>query len=418
MTTGELAIVLGGGKGTRLFPLTKQRSKPAVPIAGKYRLIDIPISNCINSGIHRIFVLTQFLTASLHRHVYETYKFDTFSKGFVEILPAEQTLTSADWYQGTADAVRRQQHRIDRIDPQNILILPGDHLYRMDFQQILRFHRDADSDVTISASCVPEAAISRYGLMRCRQDHRICEYIEKPDGSTDISGFRIGSGSDSSFLASMGIYACRADVLKEVLLQNPGQDFGRDILPRLIGSYRIHAYIFRDYWEDIGTISSFYNANLALTQKNPPFDFFDPGQPIYTRSRFLPHSYLDGTLVNQSLVSDGCRISNSRIEGSIIGLRSVIGSGSRLHRVVMMGADFYEDEDDRRRNHDAGIPNTGIGEDCSIERAILDKNVRIGKRVVIRSHVSEPDREADEYVLRDGIVIVPKGTVIPDGAEI
>ncbi len=413
-----LAIVLGGGRGTRLYPLTKMRAKPAVPIAGKYRLIDIPISNCINSGLTRIFVLTQFLSASLQRHVYQTYKFDVFSQGFVEILPAEQTLTSTDWYQGTADAVRRQMNRFLSRAPEDALILAGDHLYRMDYRDFIRFHRESRADVTIAVLPISADEASRFGILKTNGEGRIVAFREKPQGAEALAGLESYPGQTRPYLASMGIYIFRMDVLARLLEEVPGEDFGRHIIPAAIESARVYAFPFRGYWEDIGTISAFYEANLALTRPNPPFDFYDPRHPIYTRPRFLPASRIDGCRLERTVVADGCRLYEADIEESIVGLRSVVRPGARLRQVVMMGADFYESEDQKAENRRLGRPHVGIGQDAYIERAIIDKNARIGRGVTIRSHAGEPDREEENYVIRDGIVVIPKNAVVPAGTVI
>lgn len=413
-----VAVVLGGGRGTRLYPLTKIRAKPAVPIAGKYRLIDIPISNCINSGITRIFVLTQFLTASLHRHVYNTYRFDVFSGGFVELLPAEQTPTSEAWYQGTADAVRQQLHHITHHHPEDVLILAGDHLYRMDYGAFVAYHRRARADVTLGVLPVRAEDAPRFGILRVNDEGQVVAFEEKPKDPAVLEGLVSRPGSDKPFLGSMGIYIFRLDVLTRLLDEVQGDDFGHHIIPAAIASTRVYAYPFEGYWEDIGTIQAFYEANLALTRPNPPFDFYDPRFPIYTRSRFLPASRIDGCRLERTVVADGCRLYEADLEECVIGLRSVIRPGARLRQVVMMGADFYEDEDQRAENRRLGRPPLGIGHNVLIERAILDKNVRIGDGVVIRSHEGEPDREEDLYVIRNGIVVIPESTIIPPGTVI
>ncbi len=413
-----LAIILGGGRGTRLFPLTKMRAKPAVPLAAKYRLIDIPISNCINSEINRIFVLTQFLSASLHRHVYETYKFDVFYDGFVELLPAEQTLTSAAWYQGTADAVRRQMHRVLRINPRDSLILSGDHLYRMDYTEFLDFHRSNEADITIAVYPVPMEDTHRFGILKTDPSHRVIRYLEKPQNPDDLTDMAVNPDSGRPFLASMGVFLFRTDRLRAVLETVSGEDFGRDIIPNAIGSHRVFAFPFRGYWEDIGSMASFFNANLSLTDIEPPFDFYDPNSPIYTRSRFLPPSRMDGCRLSRVVIADGCRIASAAIERSIIGNRSIIRSGAALKEVVMLGADHYEDVAERDRNEQNGLPHIGIGEDSMIERAIIDKNVRIGQRVRITRHEQDSDCDRERYSIRDGITVIPKNAVIPDGTVI
>jgi glucose-1-phosphate adenylyltransferase len=413
-----LAVVLGGGRGGRLYPLTKLRAKPAMPIAGKYRLIDIPISNCINSGITRIFVLTQFLSASLHRHVFATYKFDVFSGGFVEILPAEQTLTRSDWYQGTADAVRQQMHRFLSREPEDVLILAGDHLYRMDYSQFIRFHRESRADVTVAVLPVSAADALRYGILHTNDEGRIVAFREKPQGADALEGLESRHGDERPYLASMGVYVFRMDVLVRLLEETSGDDFGKHIIPAAIESVRVYAFPFDGYWEDIGTISAFYEANLALTRQDPPFDFYDPHRPIYTRSRFLPPSRVDGCRMQQVLVAEGCWLYDADIKESIIGLRSVVRPGAQLRQVVMMGADYYEDDDEKVENRRLGRPHVGIGQDAHIERAIIDKNARIGQGVIIHSHEGEPDREEEHYAIRDGIVVIPKNAIISDGTTV
>ncbi|MDY7039641.1 MAG: glucose-1-phosphate adenylyltransferase [Chloroflexota bacterium] len=413
-----LAVILGGGRGTRLNPLTKLRAKPAVPLASKYRLIDIPISNCINSGITRIFVLTQFLSASLHRHVYRTYKFDVFSGGFVEILPAEQTLTSTDWYQGTADAVRRQVQRFVSRGAEDVVILAGDHLYRMDYAEFVRYHRESRADATIAVLPVSAADAPRYGILKTNDEGRIVAFQEKPQTAKELKGLESRHGDERPYLASMGIYVFRMDLLVRLLEENKGDDFGGCIIPTAIESVRVYAFPFDGYWEDIGTISSFYEANLALTRPYPPFDFYDPHRPIYTRSRFLPPSRIDGCRLERSVVAEGSRLYESDVEECIIGLRSVIRPGARLCKVVMMGADYYEDEDEKSENRRLGRPHVGIGQGARIERAIIDKNARIGQGVVIRSHEGEPDQERGNYVIREGIIVIPKNATIPAGTTI
>lgn len=413
-----LAIVLGGGRGARLYPLTKLRAKPAVPIAGKYRLIDIPISNCINSGITHIFVLTQFLSASLHRHVFGTYKFDVFSGGFVEILPAEQTLTRADWYQGTADAVRQQIHRFLSREPEDLLILSGDHLYRMDYSQFISFHRESRADVTVAVLPVSATDALRYGILQTNDEGRIVAFREKPQGAEALEGLESRHGDGRPYLASMGIYVFRMDVLVRLLEANSGDDFGRHIVPAAIESVRVYAFPFDGYWVDIGTISAFYEANLALARPDPPFDFYDPHRPIYTRSRFLPPSRVDGCRMKRVVLAEGCWLYDSDIEECIIGLRSVVRPGAQLRQVVMMGADYYEDDAEKAENRRLGRPHVGIGQGVHIERAIIDKNARIGQGVIVRSHEGEPDREEEHYAIRDGIVVIPKNAIIPNETTI
>ncbi len=413
-----ISIILGGGRGTRLHPLTEMRAKPAVPLAGKYRLIDIPISNCINSGITGIYVLTQFLSASLHRHVYETYKFDVFSRRFIELLPAEQTLTENNWYQGTADAVRRQLSEIRNQEIVDALILPGDHLYRMNFGDMIEEHRKNNADVTISVIPVSPKDAPRFGILKTTAHNKIVDYCEKPGDSGIWHRLINSSDTEKPLLASMGIYIFRMNVLERILQEHPGQDFGGDIIPYVIQKCRVFAFRFSGYWEDIGTIRSFYEANISLTDPHPAFDFYDPFHPIFTRARYLPPSRIDGCEINESVICDGCRIYNSQIQKSVIGLRSMIQPHCRLTRVVMMGADYYEVASEKAKNLQDRIPHMGVGNNSSIEGAIIDKNARIGKDVVIRSHQNDPDRKGDGYYIRDGLVVIPKNAVISDGTMI
>ncbi|RLC66684.1 MAG: glucose-1-phosphate adenylyltransferase [Chloroflexi bacterium] len=417
-TRDVMAVILGGGRGTRLYPLTKLRAKPAVPIGGKYRLIDIPISNCLNSDIHKIYVLTQFLSASLHRHIYQTYKFDIFTGGFVYILAAEESPSGMDWYQGTADAVRKQLPRFAHTRVEDILILSGDHLYRMDYGEFVETHREKRADVTIAVQPVASADASRFGILKTDEDDRIVSFHEKP-APDEFEGLESISNSDRPYLASMGIYIFRPDVLQEVLEGSDAEDFGKQIIPAAIEQLRVYAFPFHGYWEDIGTIRAFYEANLALTLPQPPFDFYDPQCPIYTRPRFLPYSSTDGCDLVRTVLAEGCVIHQSDIREAVIGMRSIIGPGVRIARTVMLGADFYETPERKKENRSLGRPDVGIGRGSSIEGAIIDKNARIGEGVIIRPH--EPDDEmieTDNYVIRDGVVVVPKNAVLPDGTVI
>ncbi|MCP4537953.1 MAG: glucose-1-phosphate adenylyltransferase [Chloroflexi bacterium] len=413
-----LAVILGGGRGSRLYPLTKMRSKPAVPIGGKYRLIDIPISNCLNADIHKIYVLTQFLSASLHRHIYQTYKFDVFSGGFVYTLAAEETPSGMDWYQGTADAVRKQLSHFMRARAEDVLILSGDHLYRMDYTKFIELHREKRADVTIAVQPVALADASRFGILKAEADGRISAFHEKPKPN-ELEGLECMVGSDRPCLASMGIYLFRADVLREVLETSEAEDFGKEIIPDAIENRRVYAYSFDGYWADIGTIRAFYEANLAVTVSNPSFDFYDPLHPIYTRPRFLPASRADGCDLEQVALAEGCLIERSEIRESVIGLRSIIRSDARIARTVMMGADFYETPARKADNRRRGRPDVGVGRGSVIEGAILDKNARVGEGVIIRPHPSDEEMiETENYVIRDGIVVVPKNAMIPDGTVI
>jgi len=413
-----MAVILGGGRGSRLYPLTKLRAKPAVPIGGKYRLIDIPISNCLNSGIHKIYVLTQFLSASLHSHIYQTYKFDVFSGGFVQVLAAEETRNGMDWYQGTADAVRKQLSRFAHARVEDILVLSGDHLYRMDYAEFIELHREKRADVTIAVQPVPLADVSRFGILKTDEDGRIASFHEKPEPE-ELEVLDCMSSDGQSCMASMGVYLFRSDVLREVLGESEAEDFGKQIIPEAIERLRVYAFPFDGYWEDIGTIRSFYEANLALTLPNPSFDFYDSQHPIYTRPRFLPPSVADGCDLERSVLAEGCLIRDSEIRESVIGLRSMIGPDVRVMRTVMMGADFYETPERKVENRRRERPDVGIGRGSSVEGAIIDKNARIGEGVTIRAH--DPDEEmveTENYVIRDGIVVIPKNAVIPDGTII
>lgn len=413
-----MALILGGGRGTRLYPLTKLRAKPAVPIGGKYRLIDIPISNCLNSGIHKIYALTQFLSASLHRHIYQTYKFDVFSGGFVYILAAEETPSGMEWYQGTADAVRKQLPRFAHARVKDLLILSSDHLYRMDYAEFVELHREKRADVTIAVQPVASADAPRFGILKTDEEGCITSFHEKPRPD-ELDGLESIPDSDKPYLASMGIYIFRADMLRQVLVESDAEDFGKQIIPAAIENLRVYAFPFDGYWEDIGTIRALYEANLALTLPDPPFDFYDPNNPIYSRPRFLPSSRADGCHLERTVLAEGCLIEQSDIRESVIGLRSVIGPDARVTRTVVMGADFYETPGRKAENRRRDRPDVGIGRGSIIEGAIIDKNARIGEGVTIRPHaLGEDMAKAENYVIQDGIVVVPKNAVIPDGTII
>jgi len=413
-----LAVILGGGQGTRLYPLTKLRAKPAVPIGGRYRLIDVPISNCLNSGIEKVYVLTQFLSASLHRHIYQTYKFDLFSGGFVYILAAEETPSGMDWYQGTADAVRKQLPRFIHARVEDIVVLSGDHLYRMDYAEFVALHREKRADVTIAVQPVARADAPRFGILKTDEDGRITAFREKPPDS-ELDGLESLADSDRPHMASMGVYVFRQDVLRELLEGSDAEDFGRQIIPAAIKDHRVYAFTFDGYWEDIGTVRAFYEANLSLTLPEPPFGFYDPRYPIYTRPRFLPSSRADGCDLERTVLAEGCLLQDSDIRESVVGLRSIIGPDARVTRTVMMGADFYETPERKAENRRLGRPDVGIGRGCLIEGVIIDKNARIGAGVTIRPHVPDEDMaETEHYVIRDGIVVIPKNAVIPEGTII
>ncbi|HOY58403.1 MAG TPA: glucose-1-phosphate adenylyltransferase, partial [Verrucomicrobiota bacterium] len=386
-----LCIIMGGGQGTRLFPLTRERAKPAVPLAGKYRLVDIPISNCINSGMRRIYLLTQFLSASLHRHVYASFKFDHFTTGFVEILAAEQTLTDTSWYEGTADAVRKNLGHLRNIEFDYALILSGDQLYRMDFRKILERHVASEADLTVSTIPVRRELAHALGIMQIDAQQRIVRFVEKPKDPAVLDTLVIPASSASELevpsdgqyaLGSMGIYMFNRQVLFD-LLENDMTDFGKDIIPASIQTHRVHAYVFQGYWEDIGTIRSFFEANLELAAELPRFDFFDMSAPIYSRPRFLPASKVNGAAIEHAIIADGCIINHCRVSQSIIGLRCRIEQGSQLTRTVVLGADYFESLESIQRHLDKGHPRIGIGKNTRIENAIIDKNARIGDNCVI-----------------------------------
>lgn len=426
-----LALILGGGRGTRLYPLTRSRSKPAVPVAGKYRLIDIPISNCINSGLHTIYVLTQFLSVSLHRHIANTYKFDMFSQGFVEVLAAQQTNESADWYQGTADAVRQNLLYIEREDPDEVLILSGDQLYRMDFRHLIETHRGHRADITIAAIPVHEHQTSGFGLLSMDSHSRVTGFVEKPKTAEERQPFYTSAewierrgipAAGRHYLANMGIYLFKTEVLYEVLTAKPlATDFGKEVFPRNYKTKHVCAHLFDGYWEDLGTIKSYHEASLALAGPNPPFDFFSPEGVIYTRMRNLPASRINGAVLEHSVVADGCVIgAGTRIERSLIGVRSVIGSDCLIRDTVLIGSDRFETEAQKRENARTGRPNMNLGDGVVIERAILDKDCRIGAGAKLINAAGKQDYDAPHglYHIRDGIICVPRGSVIPPGTVI
>ncbi|MEI6892498.1 MAG: glucose-1-phosphate adenylyltransferase [Pontiella sp.] len=405
-----VGLILGGGAGSRLQPLTAERSKPAVPIAGKYRLVDIPISNCINSGIRSIYLLTQFNSVSLHQHIGTTYIFDQFSGGHVRILAAEQTPDSAGWFQGTADAVRRSMRYFKANDPDLVVILSGDQLYRMDLQEVIDSHIENGADLTISTKPVPREEAKSLGIMQVNQDGRIIRFAEKP-GDTPLLDELKAPREDETYLASMGIYVFNFKVLRELLCNNDETDFGKHIIPGAIDTYKVQSYIFEDYWEDIGTIRSFWAANLALTEPLPKFSFYDMNKVIYTSMRYLPPSKINHCDLSRCLLSDGCIISGERIEHAVIGPRALVGEGSIVDDSILMGADYYEHDE---VDHPSGIP-MGIGKNCVVKTVIIDKNVRIGDNVVISPEGKPRNEQTDLYWVRDGIMIIPKNTVIPSG---
>ncbi|MGI8432408.1 MAG: glucose-1-phosphate adenylyltransferase [Chthoniobacterales bacterium] len=419
-TQKTLSIIMGGGAGTRLFPLTKDRSKPAVPLGGKYRLVDIPISNCLNSGLRSIYLLTQFNSMSLHRHIQASYKFDNFSRSFVDILAAQQTPEGSQWYQGTADAVRQNLRYFLEQPYEYFLILSGDQLYRMDFRVLLHQHIRSGADITLATTPVKREAASSFGLMLSGPDRRVTRFIEKPKDPAVQDEFKLNRellesiGSDPEeelFQASMGIYVFNRQVLIDCL-DSDLDDFGKHVIPQAIDERHVNVFIFKGYWEDIGTIRAFYEANLDLTDPEPNYSFFDAQSPIYTHPRFLPGSKINGATLRQAIISDGCIISDAHIERSVIGVRSIIRSGATIRNSVIMGGDHFETG--AQPSH-AGMPPIGIGRNCVIDRAIIDKNARIGDGVVITPEGKPNDVDAENYYIRDGIVVVPKDAVIPAG---
>ena len=419
-----VCIVLGGGKGTRLLPLTGERSKPAVPLAGKYRLIDIPISNCINSGVRRIYLLTQFNSVSLHRHIRQTYAFDPYNGGFVEILAAQQTNEGADWYQGTADAVRKQLRHLKQPGIDYVLILSGDQLYHMDFRQMLETHTMNGADVTIAGLPVPQEQTAGFGIMRVSHSGRVEGFLEKPKTDEELKMVRTdpkwidAQGIPShgrEYIASMGIYLFNRDTLVDLLEKTDYEDFGKEVFPMAIRARKVQLHLFDGYWEDIGTILAFYEASLALAGPNPPFDLDRKDAPIYTRPRFLPPTRIEGATILRSMIADGCTIEAAAvIKNSSIGLRSTIGAGAQIKDSVLMGADYFRH--DVRANHIEGQPELGIGAGTIIERAIVDKNCLIGANCVVKLPPGFPENgERGPLVVRDGIIVVPRRTVLPDG---
>jgi len=409
-----LAVILGGGVGKRLYPLTRQRAKPAVPIAGKYRLIDVPISNCINSGIPRVAVLTQFNSVSLHRHITQTYTFDDFHSGWVQILAAEQTPRSTGWYQGTADAVRKQLFEIKATRAEYVLILAGDHLYRMDYDALARYHWEKGAQITVAVQPVAAEEAFRFGLLKRNPDGLIDSFVEKPRDPQVLAQFVSRDDAQRPYLGSMGIYLFDTSVLIDLLENTTHEDFGGQIIPNALATHAVYGFDFDGYWEDIGTIRSFYETNLSLTRPDAPFNFYDPVRPIYTRPRYLPGSVIDGATLHNVLLADGCQIRQAEISDSIVGLRSQIGDGVRMSQTIMMGADYYDEP---------GVPlkgdlPLGIGRNCQIEGAIIDKNVRMGEGVVIRPFPRGAELDAGSWVVQDGIVAIPKSTVLHPGTYI
>lgn len=422
-----LAIILGGGKGTRLYPLTKERSKPAVSFGGKYRIVDIPLSNCINSDYKKIYLLTQFNSASLHQHITNSYNFDRFSGGFVEILAAEQTLEHSGWYEGTADAVRKNFIHFKSQKPTHYVILSGDQLYKMNLRDFMAAHIKSGAEITIATTAVNRKDASGFGIMKIDENSCVKEFMEKPKADLDISSWKIpqeARGSlppEKEFLASMGIYIFNADTMEECLLGENSKytDFGKEILPLAIGKKKICSYVFDGYWEDIGTIRSFYDANIALTEPYPAFDFYGNTTPIYTHMRNLPPSKINKADITSSLTSEGCIITNCKLNRSVIGVRSIIEDGTEFDGVIMMGADYYDDEAEKAKNHEKGVPCTGIGKNCRIANTIIDKNAKIGDNCQIGvSGKTYEDGDHGTFYSADGIIVIRKGAIVPAGTII
>jgi glucose-1-phosphate adenylyltransferase len=418
-TQRTLAIIMGGGAGTRLFPLTKDRAKPAVPLGGKYRLVDIPISNCLNSGLRSIYVLTQFNTMSLHRHIQASYKFDNFSRSFIDILAAQQTPEGAQWYQGTADAVRQNMRYFLERPLDYYLILSGDQLYRMDFRVLLHQHIQSGADITLATKPVRREQVSEFGIMQSGADRRITRFVEKPKDETVLHEMKMSrelltatesDPDEELFQASMGIYVFNREVLVKCL-ENELVDFCKDVIPQSIKDRHVSAFIFNGYWEDIGTVRAFYEANLDLTDLVPEYSFFESEAPIYTHPRFLPGSKVNGATLRQAIISDGCIISDAHLERSVIGIRSIIQSGATIRNSILMGADYFEQD----QQEQAGRIPIGVGRNCVIDRAIIDKNARIADGVVITPEGKPPNLDSENYYIRDGIVVVPKNAIIPPG---
>ncbi len=412
-----LTIVLGGGRGTRLFPLTHLRSKPAVPLGGKYRLIDIPISNCLHAGLKRIYVLTQFNSASLNRHIAQTYRLDNFSEGFIEVLAAEQTPEGEQWFQGTADAVRQATRHFRNIDADYYLILAGDHVYRMDFDELIESHIERDADITIAAQPVNTEDATQMGILHCNGEATVVGFEEKPniDRLAELkasvpSGAGAGLSPDRPFLASMGIYVFSRDVLHEVLARDRAVDFGKEIIPHALGTHRVQAHYYRGFWADVGTVQAFYDVNLMLTRRGAPFNFFHPTRPIYTRPRFLPASRMHNCRIDEAIVAEGCYLDSCEVSESVVGIRTSIRHGARVTRSVLLGADNYDD------GH-SDLP-MGIGKDAILDKVIVDKNARIGDGARLINERGIQDADGDGYHIRNGIIIVPKGGVVKPGTVV
>ena len=413
-----VALILGGGRGTRLFPLTQHRSKPAVPIGGNYRLIDVAVSNCLHADLRQIFVLTQYQSESLNSHLANTYKFDMFSSGYVEVLAAEQSEEHSEWFQGTADAVRQCMKHVAPERWNDLAILGGDMLYRMDFREMMRVHRDSKADATVAIKAVPAEQTSGFGIMKTASDGRIVHFEEKPKRERLPDLISPVPGRDPAYLASMGIYIFTRRALIEALSNEKHIDFGRHIIPAMLSRMRVQSYVFDGYWEDVGTLRSFYEANMALTKPHPEFSFYDASNPIFTHPRFLAPTKMQNCRVQDALIADGCFIDGAEIESSVIGIRSRIGRGVKIRRSLVLGADQYETSDEIAAATKAGEPPIGIGEGTIIDGAIIDKDARIGRNVRIVNEAKVKERDAASHYVREGIVIVPKGGVIPDNTVI
>ena len=430
MSNGNvIAVILGGGRGTRLFPLTRDRAKPSVPIAGKFRLVDIPISNCLHSGFDRIYVLTQFNSVSLNRHIARAYRFDSYRRGFVQILAAQQTLMGEEWYQGTADAVKHNEPYIlnPRFADDYVLILAGDHLYRMDYRKMMQVHTESNAAITVSVIPVKKEDTSGLGILQADADGRIVNFVEKPQTEEELLPLRVKPDVFTSrgiqpqgreYIASMGIYIFNREILQNALQDDTNVDFGQDIIPKSIQTLPVSAYFFDGYWEDIGTIRSFYHANIGLTDTAPAFNFYDEQAPIYTNRRHLPSTKVNSSSVRSSILAEGSIIDDSELDRTIVGIRSIISNGSRVYQSVLMGADYYESEIARAENAQSGVPNVGIGRNCLIQNAIIDKNARIGDNSVLVNRDGIDNYDGENHYIRDGIVIVPKDATIPPGTSV
>ena len=421
-----VSVILAGGQGSRLFPLTKVRSKPAVPVGGRFRLIDISISNSIHSNVRSIFVLTQFASESLHRHIFTTYRFDNFHNDFITLLSAQQTLENRNWYQGTADAVRQNLTHIEDRSAL-VLILSGDHLYRMDYRQFVASHIASGAEISIAVTPVAAERAGEFGVMKVDGRGRIVEFREKPKEPADVERMRVDEAVFSRFgtpargrthLASMGVYLFDQSVLRDLLAAGEEKDFGKEVIPRAIGERRVFAHFFDGYWEDIGTIRSFFEAHMDLTRPLPKFDFYDEERPIFTYPRFLPGSKILGASVENAILCEGSIVNRSSIRDSIVGIRSRIGENCRIERAVLMGSDFYESREDLARDRERGVPAIGIGADVEIRNAIIDKNARIGRGARLVNRNGALSESADNHMIVDGVIVVPKDAVIPDGAVI